>query len=58
MGESNFEEAKGQPKEALGDLTDDDKLQREGRADQVSGAAKNRLAKVVDMFKKPFRRSR
>ena len=34
-----FEEAKGKVKEAVGDLTDDTDLQREGRAQKEKGEA-------------------
>jgi uncharacterized protein YjbJ (UPF0337 family) len=34
------DEYKGRAKEALGDLTDDKDLQREGKVDQASGKAK------------------
>ena len=34
-----FEEAKGKAKEALGDLTDEPKLQREGEAQAAKGEA-------------------
>ena len=45
MGE-NMDEAKGRVKEAAGDLTDDDELKREGKADRMV-AWWNR--KVIDM---------
>lgn len=33
----------GRAKEAVGDLTDDDKLKREGKADRASGSIKDKL---------------
>lgn len=49
---STFDEAKGRAKEAVGDLTDDKDLQREGKADQVGAdvkeAAENAKDKVGD----------
>jgi uncharacterized protein YjbJ (UPF0337 family) len=41
------DETKGRIKEAAGALTDDDKLRREGKTDQVAGKAKD----VVDSAK-------
>jgi uncharacterized protein YjbJ (UPF0337 family) len=53
---SNIDDAKGRIKEAAGDLTDDDDLKREGKADQVAGKVKvkvdDALDAVTDKFKK------
>ncbi len=38
----------GKAKEAVGDLTDDKDLQREGQADQAAGKAKNKLDEAKD----------
>jgi uncharacterized protein YjbJ (UPF0337 family) len=45
------EEAKGRAKEAAGALTGDDELKREGKADQASAAAKDKLTDAVDKVK-------
>lgn len=45
---SDFEQAKGKVKQAAGDLTDDDELRREGKADESAGKAKEKLADVKD----------
>ena len=37
---SNFDEAKGRAKRAAGELTDDEKLKREGTVDKAAGKAK------------------
>ena len=37
------DDIKGRAKEALGDLTDDERLQREGKADRASGALKDKV---------------
>jgi uncharacterized protein YjbJ (UPF0337 family) len=37
---SQFDEVKGRVKEAAGDLTDNDELKREGKADQAGSKAK------------------
>lgn len=36
----NIDDAKGRVKEAAGDLTDNDRLQREGKADQAGAKVK------------------
>jgi uncharacterized protein YjbJ (UPF0337 family) len=38
---SNTDDLKGRAKEAAGDLTDNDRLQREGKADQIEGKVKD-----------------
>lgn len=45
------EEIKGRIKEAAGALTDDDKLRREGKLDQVTGKVKQAVEKVVEKTK-------
>jgi len=37
---SNVDDAKGRVKEAAGDLTDNDRLKREGKADQAGAKVK------------------
>jgi uncharacterized protein YjbJ (UPF0337 family) len=37
----NADEMKGRAKEAAGDLTDDDRLKREGKADRAGGKVKS-----------------
>lgn len=44
----NLDEAKGRAKEAAGSLTDDEELKREGRLDQLAGAAKDAADQVKD----------
>jgi uncharacterized protein YjbJ (UPF0337 family) len=51
MMSGKSDEAKGRIKEAAGVLTDDDKLKREGKADQVAGKVKQKVKKVVDKVK-------
>ena len=38
---SNTDDIKGRVKEAAGDLTDNERLQREGKADQLEGKVKD-----------------
>ncbi len=47
----NKDDAKGRLKEAAGDLTGDDDLQREGKVDQATGAVKDGLDKASDKVK-------
>jgi uncharacterized protein YjbJ (UPF0337 family) len=42
------DEAKGRVKEAVGSLTDDDDLKREGKVDKAAGKAKDAVDKVKD----------
>ena len=46
-----LDKAKGRIKEAVGDLTDDPKLKREGKIDQAAGKVKSAVGKVVDKAK-------
>jgi uncharacterized protein YjbJ (UPF0337 family) len=50
------DEAKGRIKEAAGDLTDDDDLKREGKADQMAGKDKDKDDDVADAVKDKFDR--
>jgi uncharacterized protein YjbJ (UPF0337 family) len=45
---SNTDDLKGRAKEAAGDLTDNDRLQREGKADQLEGKVKDLVDGVRD----------
>jgi len=42
------DEAKGRVKEAVGDLTDDDDLRREGKVDRATGKAKDAAENAKD----------
>jgi len=44
---TNADDLKGRGKEALGDLTDNDDLKREGKVDQATGAVKRHLVGVL-----------
>ncbi len=48
----NADDLKGRVKEAAGDLTDDEDLQREGKVDQGKGKVKDVVDNVADKFKK------
>ena len=45
---SGVDEAKGRVKEAVGDLTDNDDMKREGKVDKVAGKAKDAIENVKD----------
>ncbi|MDQ4070726.1 MAG: CsbD family protein [Actinomycetota bacterium] len=47
----NLDDLKGRTKEAAGDLTDDEDLQREGKVDQGKGKVKDVVDNVADKFK-------
>ena len=61
---SNTDDLKGRAKEAVGDLTDNDDLKREGQADRAGGKAKDviddlgeKAKDVVDDIKDKVQRS-
>ena len=45
------DDAKGRMKEAAGDLTDDDDMKREGKADRMGATIKEKANDVVDKAK-------
>ena len=47
MGEKS-DQMKGRVKEAVGDLTDDDDLKREGKADRLAGEVKEKVGDAKD----------
>ena len=55
---ANLDDAKGRMKEAAGDLTDDDDLKREGKADRLGADIKDKANKVVDKAKDMLDRDR
>jgi uncharacterized protein YjbJ (UPF0337 family) len=46
-----IDDIKGRAKEAAGDLTDDEGLQREGKVDQATDTVKEKLGDVSDKVK-------
>jgi uncharacterized protein YjbJ (UPF0337 family) len=50
MGE-RIDEAKGRTKQAAGDLTDDEKLKREGKIDRAVSTVKEKVDGVADKIK-------
>ena len=55
---TNMDEAKGRMKEAVGDLTDDDDLKREGKTDRMGAEIKDKANKVVDKAKDVLNKDR
>ena len=51
MSDHASEDLKGRVKEAVGDLTGDKGLQREGKVDQGSAAAKKKIDEAADKIK-------
>jgi uncharacterized protein YjbJ (UPF0337 family) len=51
MASGKSDELKGRVKEAAGVLTDNKKLKREGKADQVVGKIKQKVEEVIDKAK-------
>jgi uncharacterized protein YjbJ (UPF0337 family) len=49
--QENLDDAKGRVKEAAGDLTDDEDLQREGKIDQATGTVKDKVGDAADKVK-------
>jgi uncharacterized protein YjbJ (UPF0337 family) len=45
---SNIDDAKGRVKEAAGDITDNDRLKREGKADQAGAKVKELVEDVKE----------
>jgi uncharacterized protein YjbJ (UPF0337 family) len=46
-----MDDMKGRAKEAVGDLTDDEKLKREGKTDQAVGKVKEKIDEAADKVK-------
>ena len=44
----NLDEAKGRAKQAVGDVTGDDDLRREGKVDEKAGQAKDKVGDLKD----------
>jgi len=44
----NTDDIKGRAKEAVGDLTDDKDMKREGKVDRAAGSAKDKAEDAVD----------
>jgi uncharacterized protein YjbJ (UPF0337 family) len=54
----HIDEAKGRTKEAAGDLTDDEKLKREGKIDRAVSTVKDKVDEAADKLKDKVGRDR
>jgi uncharacterized protein YjbJ (UPF0337 family) len=52
----NMDDAKGKVKEKTGRLTDDKDLENEGKVDQATGTAKDKVGDAADKVKDTIRR--
>ena len=52
MTDKNIDQAKGRVKEAAGALTGDQRLKREGHADQAKGSLKKAVDRVAETVKR------
>ncbi len=50
--EGQMDKAKGRIKQAAGDLTGNNRLKAEGKADEFRGAVKNKIDQAADKLKK------
>lgn len=57
MGD-HIDEAKGRTKEAAGDLTDDQKLKREGKIDRAVSSVKDTVDDMADKVKEKVGKDR
>jgi len=51
MADERIDDMKGRAKEAAGDLTGNDDLQRKGKADQAGASVKDKVNKVANAVK-------
>ncbi len=58
MSDGKMDDLKGRAKEAAGDLTDDEDLQREGKVDQATGWVKEKVGDAADKVKDVVDRDR
>jgi uncharacterized protein YjbJ (UPF0337 family) len=57
MSDKYFDQAKGRVKEAVGIISGDEKLRREGEADQAIAHVKQAAGRVIDRAKDAFRKA-
>lgn len=56
MAEGDADQLKGRAKEAVGDLTGNQRLENEGKADRAAGGVKEMFGDFVDKVKGVFQR--
>ena len=55
MGNTTLDKMKGKAKEVTGDVTGDEKMKREGQAEQIVAYVKDGVGKAVDAAKDLFK---
>ncbi len=56
MSDGKVDDAKGRSKEAVGDLTGDEKLKDEGKVDRTSGKVKDAVGGIAEKAKALLRK--
>lgn len=56
MSDGTMDDAKGRAKEAVGDLTGDKDLKKEGKVDRASGKVKDAVGGAADKAKEALRK--
>jgi len=56
--DANMDEAKGRMKEAAGDIMDDDKMKKEGKADRMGATIKEKAGDMVEKGKEMINKDR
>ena len=56
--DANMDEAKGRMKEAAGDIMDDDKMKKEGKADRIGATVKEKAGDMVEKGKEMINKDR
>jgi len=56
--DANMDEAKGRMKEAVGDMTDDDEMKKEGKTDRMGATIKEKAGDVVEKGKEMINKDR
>lgn len=56
MADGNLDSAKGNLKQAAGDVTGDQDLKNEGKVDEASGTVKEKVGDAADKVKDALRR--
>lgn len=57
MSSGKTDEVKGRLKEAVGVLSGDERLEREGKGDRTAGVIKQKVAQVFDQVRDAMRRA-
>jgi uncharacterized protein YjbJ (UPF0337 family) len=55
---SDLDKMKGRAKQAVGDLTDDEELRREGKVEETAGKAKEKVGDLADKAEDSIERAK